>query len=318
MQKVLVTGSVAYDYIMNFPGGFQDHILPDKLHILNVSFVVETHKKEFGGTAGNIAYNLSLLKEDPLIATAVGKDFAEYKKHLEKNGANLKYIKEISSDDTATAKIITDQKDNQITAFYVGAIKDDNFPVKEILETEKPELAILAPTNKEGMLIRAQELKEAGIPYIFDPGQMTPQFSGEEFEEIIAGSHVTIGNDYEIELIMRATEKTVKELADLTEILVTTLGEEGSRIYNKGEVIDVGAAKPKNTSDPTGAGDAFRAGFIKGLLHKQPLYICGQLGAVTSVYTVEMYGTQTHKFSSEEFCQRYQENFGEDISKLFS
>jgi adenosine kinase len=315
-EKILVTGSIAYDRIMNFPGYFKDNILPDKIHILNISFFINNLKESFGGTAGNIAYNLSLLRLRPKILANVGvKDFVLYESWLRKNKIDVSKIRILSGQQTASAYIITDQADNQITGFYPGAMLQ---PITSKLKTNnsymlKANLAIISPQNPIDMVKLPKLFKQAKTPYIFDPGQQTTSLSGQQLKQTISGSKVLIGNDYEINLISKKTRLSSNELAKKTKILVTTLGEKGSVIKQGNKVYKIPPAKPKNTSDPTGAGDAYRAGLIYGLLKGWPLPKVGRLAGLVSVYTVEKYGTQTHKFSWAELEKRYRQNFKEEL-----
>ncbi|MFA5021676.1 MAG: carbohydrate kinase family protein [Patescibacteria group bacterium] len=322
-QKILVTGSVAYDRIMDFPGYFKDQILPDKLHILNVSFLVQDLKESFGGTAGNIAYNLSLLGQRPTILAHVGsKDFILYEAWLKKNKIDLSQIKIIPNQHTASAYIITDQADNQISGFYPGAI---NTPVTQKLKSQslnpKADLAIVSPQNPVDMIKLPKLFKQKKIAYIFDPGQQTTSLSGNQLKQAILGSKVLIGNDYEINLISKKTGWQNGDLVKRTQILVTTLGAKGSIIQYRDplaassglRMLRIPSAKPRNTSDPTGAGDAYRAGLIHGLLNNWPLPKVGRLAGLVSVYTVEKYGTQTHKFARKELEKRYWQNFQEKL-----
>lgn len=305
-MKILVFGSLTYDKIMNFPGYFKDHILPDKIHTLDVSFSVEHLEESFGGTAGNITYSLALLGEKPIILSSAGNDFKNYKTWLKKHGIDISKVKIFKNEKTAFANIITDQADNQLTAFYPGAMGCDynsNF--------FNGKLAIIAPGNIKEMQRLPKEFRDRNIPFIFDPGQQIPTLSADDLKNGIKGSKALISNDYELSLVMKKTDWSEKQILGNTEVLVTTLGEKGSRIKTKETSYEIPAAKPKNTSDPTGAGDAYRAGFIKGLIKKWPLEIAGRFASVVSCYTVEKYGTQTHKFNFQEVIKRYKENFGE-------
>lgn len=327
-QKILVTGSLAYDRIMDFPGHFKDQILPEKIHILNVSFLVKELKESFGGTAGNIAYNLALIGLKPIILTNVGaKDFALYQTWLKRNKIDLSQIKILPDQHTASAYIITDQADNQIAGFYPGAM---NTPITRNLPPTsyflQANLTIVSPQNPADMVKFPQLFKQRKIPYIFDPGQQTTSLSGNQLKQAILGSQVLIGNDYEINLISKKTGWQNGELVKKTEILVTTLGEKGSIIQQRDPSARLGVspslslrtykippAKPKNTSDPTGAGDAYRAGLIYGLLQNWPLPKVGRFAGLISVYTVEKYGTQTHRFTWKELEKRYRQNFKEKL-----
>ena len=312
-KNILVIGSLAYDYIMNFDDRFANHIMPDKIHVLNISFVAKKLSKEFGGTSGNIAYNLSLLGEKPYIQATTGKDFDDYKSWLEKNNIKLDFIKILKDEYTASAHIITDRDDNQITSFHGGAMFLNNFSIEDSISKLKPEIAIIAPDCKEGMLLHTKELKEAGVSCIFDPGQALPQFSKQELIDLITDSKVALFNDYEIELFKKNSKLSIDKIKDLTEYLIITRGRKGSSIFYENKEYKIPAAKPLNDSDPTGAGDAYRAGIIYGLIHGLPIEMMGRIASLCAIYTVEKYGTQTHRYTMEEFKERYKENFKEDL-----
>ncbi|NUM25747.1 MAG: carbohydrate kinase family protein [Candidatus Buchananbacteria bacterium] len=307
-NKILVTGSVAYDRIMDFPGFFKNEILPEKLHILNVSFLVKELKESFGGTAGNIAYNLSLLGLKPSILAHVGvRDFILYEAWLRRNKIDFSQIKILPGQHTASAYIITDRADNQIAGFFPGAmskpVSGKNFSVRDVM------LAIVSAQHPLDMVALPKIFKQKTVPYIFDPGQQTSSLTGGQLKTAISGSKVLIGNDYEISLILKKTGWSLKNILKRTEMLVTTLGPAGSEIRRGNEVYKIKPAKPKNNLDPTGAGDAYRAGLIKGLIAGWDLKKTGQLAGLVAVYTVEQYGTQTHRFSLAELKQRYTLNF---------
>jgi len=310
-KKILVTGSIAYDRIMNFPGYFKDNILPEQIHNLNVSFFVDKFRESFGGTGGNIAYNLNLLETNFLTWANVGDDFENYKHWLSKNNIDVSKIKVFKDQKTAGAYIITDQADNQIAGFFPGAMMESislkPIPLKNI------GLAIVSPQNPIDMIELPLLFKDEKIPYIFDPGQQVASLSGEQLKQSINGSKVLIGNDYEIKLIQEKTKWSLKDLQKQTEILIITLGEKGSQIYSKNKEYNIKPAEAENTSDPTGAGDAYRAGLIKGLVEKWPLEKIGKFAGLISVYTVEKYGTQTHEFTWKELEKRYRQNFNEKL-----
>lgn len=307
-------GSLAYDFIMNFNGRFADHIMPDKIHVLSVSFLAKKLTREFGGTAGNIAYNLSLLGEKPLLLAAAGRDFKDYKKWLIVNKINIENVRIMKDEYTASAHIITDQDDNQIAAFHGGAMKCHDQSIEQLLSSDKFDLAIVAPDCKKGMIRHALELKRQKVPYVFDPGQNLPEFSGVELKNLIFGSRAAIMNDYEMTLCSRRMKMTVDKIKKLTEYLIITLGRHGSIIYHQNKKYKIPIAKPKNELDPTGAGDAFRAGIIKGLLYGLSSKEMGRIGSLCAAYTVEKYGTQTHRFTKKEFHARYFDNFKEKLS----
>jgi adenosine kinase len=293
-KTILVSGSLAYDRIMDFPGYFKDRILPDKIHILNVSFIINGLKENFGGTAGNIAYSLALLGEKPKILSLAGEDFKKYDKWLKKNKIDTSLIK-INKESTACAYIITDKNDNQIAGFYPGSL--DNQYCQIANKFAKVDLAIVAPDDQIRMKKYLKLYKEKKIPYIFDPGQNVGLFKASELKYAITGAKVVIGNDYEIEIIRKTLKIKIEKLAKMTETVIITKGSKGSEVYSQNKKFNINPAKPKKSLDPTGAGDAFRAGLIKGILSGWPIEKSARLGSVVAVYTVEKYGTQTHEFS---------------------
>jgi len=310
-MKILVSGSLSYDRIMDFPGYFKDHILPEKIHILNVSFCAETLRESFGGTAGNIAYNLGLLGERPVIISQAGPDFFKYNDWFIKNGLYNLSVKIYKNQPTALCYIITDRNDNQITGFFPGAMK---YPaVLDLKKIKGAKIAIVAPGNTVDMIRLPRLYKKLKIPYIFDFGQQITILSINDLKEAILGARAVVGNDYEISLMLKKTGFSKKRLFRNIDLIVTTLGPRGSIFETKKKRIKIPPAKPKNESDPTGAGDAFRAGLIKGLILGLPLDKIGKLASVVSVYTVEKYGTQTHHFSWPSIRKRYYQNYKEKL-----
>jgi adenosine kinase len=309
-MAIYLSGSLAYDRIMDFPGKFSDHILPDKIHILNVCFTVNGMVEKFGGTAGNVAYSLSLLNEKPIILATVGKDYERYFDWLRRHDIPLEGIKIISEEFTAGAYITTDRADNQITGFNPGAMK---YQSQYTFRSADPEnsLCLIAPGNLRDMVEYADICKRKGIKYICDPGQSLTGWEGKPLAEWIDGSMMLISNDYELELIMKITGMDKKGLLRLTKTIITTLGEKGSLISIPEDTMRVPAAEIHNVVDPTGAGDAFRAGLIKGLVMGRDIVATARMGAVAAAYTVEKYGTQEHHYSYEDFWERYRTNFGE-------
>jgi adenosine kinase len=309
-MNIYISGSMAYDRIMDFPGRFSDHILPDKIHILNVCFTVNGMVEKFGGTAGNIAYSLSLLGEKPVILAAIGKDYDRYFEWLKKNNISIEGIKIISEEFTAGAYITTDKADNQITGFNPGAMK---YPSEYKIKDANPEksIGLIAPGNLQDMREYARTFKSKGINYICDPGQSLTQWHGSGLREWIDGSMILITNDYELELIMKMTGIDKKGLLGLTKTIITTLGEKGSLISTSDNEIEIPAVKISGIVDPTGAGDAYRAGLLKGLIMGKGIEAAAKMGAVAAAYAVEKYGTQEHFYTYNEFVKRYRSSFGE-------
>ena len=302
-MNVIISGSLAYDRIMDFPGYFSDHILPEKIHVLNVSFTVNGMIENFGGTAGNIAYALSLLNEKPIILATFGRDYHRYFEWLEKNHIVADNIKIIEEEFTASAYITTDQADNQITGFNPGAMK---YPSSFDFENVNPResIVIIAPGNLQDMMDYSRACKARGIKYIFDPGQSLPMWNAQDLILSIDGSNMLVSNDYELELIVSKTELDRERLLQRTGFIVTTLGEMGSRVCMQDCEIDIPAVKPNRVSDPTGAGDAYRAGLIKGLIQGKDITQCAIIGSVCASFAIEHYGTQEYNFSPEEFKAR--------------
>jgi len=309
-MQIFVSGSLAYDRIMDFPEKFSDHILPDKIHILNVCFMVNGLKEQFGGTAGNIAYNLTLLGERPLILASAGKDFDSYECWLQGLGLSMTGIRRVQEELTAGAYITTDKADNQITGFNPGAMK---YPCDYRVDGCDPgdTLAIVAPGNLDDMLAYSRSYKERRIPYIFDPGQSIPALSTQSLVEMLAGSQLFISNDYELEMVMRSTCKKKTDMLVMTDAVITTLGERGSLVFDGQGEVRIPAARATGVLDPTGAGDAFRAGLIKGLVTGKNLLDAARMGSVAASFSVECQGTQCHKFTLEAFWARYNTAFGE-------
>ncbi len=302
-MNILISGSIAYDRIMDFPGHFSEHILPEKIHVLNVSFTVSGLVEKFGGTAGNIAYGLSLLGEKPLILSTIGRDYHQYFDWLEKNGISCEGITIIEDELTACAYITTDQADNQITGFNPGAMRVcSSFDFKNIIPEDS--VAIISPGNLEDMINYCNIYKDREIEYIFDPGQSLTGWNKSDLIRCIEGSRILVSNDYELELTMNMTGLDKKGLLRHTGTIITTLGELGSCVYTQDSVIDIPAVKVKKAIDPTGAGDAYRAGLIKGLVQKSDIGRCALMGSVCASFAVESYGTQEYNFTPEEFEER--------------
>jgi adenosine kinase len=308
-MDIYISGSLAYDRIMDFPGAFSDYILPDKIHVLNVCFNVNSLQEKFGGTAGNIAYSLALLGEQPVIMATIGKDYRTYFEWLEKNNISAEGIEIIEDEFTAGAYITTDKSDNQITGFNPGAMKKSTR--YDLSNTDpKNSIVLIAPGNLQDMIGYAATCSEKGVRYICDPGQSLTLWNGEQLRDWIRDSMLLITNDYELEVIMKMTGMKKAEILNLTGIIITTLGEHGSLITTQGKELKVPAAKVSEVLDPTGAGDAYRAGLLKGLVLGRDLETAARMGAVAATYAVEKYGTQEHHYTYDGFSERYRMNFG--------
>lgn len=310
-MSIVVTGSVAFDHIMNFPGYFKDHILPDKVHMLNVSFLVETMKKMRGGCAANIAYNLTLLGERPRVLATVGQDCGDYRASLEARGIDTSLIKVIEDDFTASAFITTDRSDNQIAGFYPGAMRAaGGLSIHDVDGTV--DIVTVSPNDPGAMLRYPAECRGRGIPYLYDPGQALPALSGEQLIDGMRGARCVIGNDYEMALIAEKTGLSAEALLDLTETVITTRGEEGSVILDRTGTELIPPVAARDAVDPTGAGDAYRAGVLRGLVRGEPPSRYGRVASLTAVYAVESYGTQEHRYTAADFAARFREAFGQD------
>ena len=302
-MDIIVSGSLAYDRIMNFPGYFSDHILPEKVHVLNVCFQIDGITEKFGGTAGNIAYALTLLGEKPKISATLGKEEHKYLEWLKKNGISSDNIKIIKDEFTASAYITTDKADNQITGFNPGAM---NYSSSLEFDNLKPKetLVIVSPGNLEDMLNYPRLCKARGIDYIFDPGQSIPMLAPEDLVQAIDGCRILISNDYELDLILNKTGLKKEALLEHARTIIVTMGELGSRISTLNGEIMIPAVRAKIVRDPTGAGDSYRGGMISGLVCGKDVEESARMGSVCASFSVECYGTQEYTFSPEEFNER--------------
>lgn len=308
---VVVTGSLAFDHIMNLPDKFSDHILPEKVHILNVSFLVDDLRKQRGGTGGNIAYSLALLGIKVKLVATVGGDAGEYLERLKKVGVDIGGVKVFRGILTASGFVITDKDDNQIWSFYGGAMrKASQVPLQSF--KQRPQMVVIAPNDPRAMVEYAKGCLHRGWEYMFDPAFYIPTLPKAQLKAAVAGAKIVIGNDYEMEMMKRRIGFSNKGVND-KQVLVVTLGDKGSVVRQGSNEWQIPAARVKKLVDPTGAGDAYRAGFVAGFIKGLPLGVCGRMGAVSASYSVEKYGTQTHDFSLREFKQRYRNNFGEEL-----
>lgn len=302
-MNIVVSGSMAYDRIMDFPGYFSDHILPDKIHMLNVCFQVNGMKEKFGGTAGNIAYSLRMLGENPIICATIGHDYQRYFKWLTQNGISTENIKIIADEFTAGAYITTDQSDNQITGFNPGAMKyrcTIDFNKFAAGET----IVIVSPGNFDDMVEYPRACKAKGIDYILDPGQSLPLWDKNDLIQAIEGCRILIVNDYELSLIMSKTGLNKNVLLKMAGTIITTLGELGSQVSTLASEVAIPPVKLKKVVDPTGAGDAYRGGLLSGLVQGKDIVESAKMGSVSASYAVETYGTQEYSYTSEEFHNR--------------
>lgn len=311
-KNILVSGSMAYDYIMDFPDSFKNHILPDQIHILNVCFVVEQMRKNYGGCAGNIAYTMKLLGGSPLIFATLGSDGVEYKKFLESHGIETKYLPLSTTTLTSSAHITTDKDHNQVIAYYSGAgAEATKLHVQDV--SEEIALTLITPTQKEAMLQHAQECVQKNIPFVFDPSHQLTAFGDDELRDMIGKAKFYIANDYEMKLTEQKTGWSTEEILNHVEYIIVTLGEKGSFIRSKNELFEITPCPAVAVQDPTGAGDSYRAGFFTAYAQGMDLETCGRVGSVAATYTVEQYGTQNHSFTSAEFAERYEKAYGKKL-----
>jgi adenosine kinase len=310
-MSALICGSVAYDNIMVFEDSFKNHILPDKIHILNVAFLVPKLRREFGGCATNIAYNLKLLGEEPLPMATVGQDYEPYRKRLKQLGIKQTHIRQLDNTFTAQAFITTDLSSNQIIAFHPGAM---NFSEKnKVGDAKNVKIGMVSPDGRTGMIKHAEQFKKKKIPFIFDPGQGLPMFGGEDLRKFIEEATWVTVNDYEWELLKDRTGWTEKDIASRVDALIITLGGKGSEIHTKGKTFTIPAAMPKSVQDPTGCGDAYRAGLLYGLLNKLDWETTGRIASLMGSIKIEHQGPQNHNFTLEQFKKRYKAAFGQKM-----
>ena len=308
-KAALICGSVAYDTILQFPDRFKSHILPDKIHILNVSFLVPDMRREFGGCAANIAYSLKLLGDQGVPMATAGHDFAPYRARMEAQGIPLDHVRVIDDSFTAQAFITTDLDDNQITAFHPGAMQQAH--LNQVSDAGSGiALGIVAPDGRQAMIEHAAQFAAAKIPFIFDPGQGMPMFGAEDLKTFITQARWVTLNDYEWELLQQKTGFAVSDVTAQVEALVVTRGAEGSVIYTKGRTLTIPCVRPTAVVDPTGCGDAYRAGLIHGLLRGLDWETTGRVASLMGAIKIESRGPQNHSFTQAQFDRRYRDNFG--------
>lgn len=306
-MKIVVTGSIAYDYLMSFPGKFTEHFLPEHMKRVSLSFLVDSMDKRRGGCAPNIAYTLALLGERPLMMATAGQDFGEYRQWLDAAGVDCSLVKQIDGKFCASFFCSTDVENNQIASFYTGAMADaGQLSFRGVRDCG---LAIVAPNDPGAMVQYAEECRTLGIPYIFDPGQQCTRMSGDELRDGVTGATIVIVNDYELELLRQKTGLGEDEILGIAETLIVTRGEQGSSVIARDGRVDVPSVRPHAVVDPTGVGDAYRGGLMKGIALGLPYEVCARLGSVAATYALEHLGGLSHSYTWHEFKQRYDEHF---------
>ena len=308
MSAALICGSLAYDTIMVFQDQFKNHILPDKVHILNVSFLVPNMRREFGGCAGNIAYNLKLLGGNPIPMATVGQDFAPYRAHFEARGIDMSHVKALDGLFTAQAFITTDLDDNQITAFHPGAMMRSH--ENHVGDVDDVGFGIVGPDGYEAMLQNSRDFAELDIPFIFDPGQAMPLFNGEELTTMIEQATYVTVNDYESNLLQERTGLNEKQIAERVQGYLITRGPKGSEIHTREGMVQIPAANATQVVDPTGCGDAYRAGLIYGLMNDLDLSTAGRIASLMGALKIESLGPQNQRFTYPEFAEQFRQQFG--------
>jgi adenosine kinase len=319
-MNIVVTGSIAYDYLMTFPGRFGEHILPDQIHRLSVSFLVDEMRKQRGGCAANIAYNLALLGERPRLMGTVGQDFDAYRAWLEAVGVDTSLVRGEADLSTASFFVSTDQDGNQIANFYTGAMARARELSLYALNGDQIDLVIISPNDPQAMVKYAAECRERGIPYLYDPSQQIVRLSGEELTSGLVGSTLLVVNEYEFEMLREKTHLTAGQIqAAPSRACVVTQGAEGSRIWSQDVVYHIPAATPRSVGDPTGVGDAYRAGLVKGLALGLPWDLAGRIGSIAAMYALEQPGPQSHRYSLADFLSRFEAHFGYNarLAELF-
>jgi adenosine kinase len=308
-MTILCTGSVAYDYLMSFPGYFRDHIIPEKLETISLSFLVDSMVRQRGGVAPNIAYTLALLGEKPRLLATVGEDFAEYRAWLEEHGVDTSFVKVIPGKYTASFFANTDKSNAQIASFYTGAMA--NASELRIRDADKGDisLVVISPNDPEAMAQYATECRKYMIPYLYDPSQQIIRMDKETLRAGVEGADSLFCNEYEFELLQNATELKAGEIRDRVRFMVITQGKEGALVYADGRKFTIPVFKPTQILDPTGVGDAFRGGFLRGFGLKLGWQTCGQMGALAATYCLERRGTQNHTYTPAEFVERYRTQF---------
>jgi len=307
-MRIIVTGSIAFDYLMSFPGKFTEHFLPEHFSRVSLSFLVDSMDKRRGGCAPNIAYTLALLGERPFLMGTAGQDFPEYRRWLEAAGVDTSLVKEVPDKFTASFFCSTDEANNQIASFYTGAMA--HAAELSFRTIGAANLVIISPNDPRAMTQYAEECRTLGIPYLFDPGQQCARMAGDELADGITGAYLVICNDYELELIREKTGFGEADILERASLLVVTRGEKGSTVFGGGTRVDVPCVPPHRIADPTGVGDAYRGGFLKGLAREADPAVCARIGSVAATYALEHLGGQSHAYTWDEFKARYEQHFG--------
>ena len=308
-MDIIVTGSIAYDYLMRFPGHFSEHLIREKLDQVSLSFLVEDMSKHWGGNGANIAYSLALLGEHPKVFGTAGRDFGDYRQWLERTGVDCSTVRQIDDVFTASFFANIDLDNNQIGSFYSGAMAyARNYSLADVY-SGKPDLVLISPNDPQAMMNLAEECRQRGIRFVADPSQQVARLNGEQLRQLIEGAYILVVNAYESEMIANKTGLSIGDLRQKIDVVVVTRGKQGSEIFQDGEVIDVPVFTPEAIKDPTGVGDAYRSGLIAGLAHGWPLKLSGEMGALCATYVLEQVGTQSHHFTPDEFVQRFRTQF---------
>ena len=311
-MNIVITGSIAYDYLMRFPGAFREHIIADALEHVSLSFLVDKMTKHYGGNAANIAFSMAKLGLSPYLMGTAGQDFTDYRRWLEENGVLTSSVKVIEDVFTASFFGTTDEENNQLAFFSPGAMSHArDFSLADALDA-KPDLVVISPNDPDGMHNLTDECRERGIRFVYDPGQQIPRYDGETLRHEMQDAYLLIVNNYEARLIQDKTGLSLDDLRESVDLLVITHGGDGSTIYQNGDITEVSVFEPAEIKDPTGTGDAFRAGFLAGLMRDFPLKLCGEMGALTATYALEQVGTQNHNFTIEEFIERFRKTHDDE------
>ena len=314
-METVITGSIAYDYLMRFPGHFKEHFITDALEHISLSFLVDDMTKHWGGVAANIAYTMAKFDVHPKLMGTVGRDFGDYRRWLESQGVDCSTVIQIDDVFTASFFANTDNDNNQLAFFYGGAMNlAHNYSLADAMDTT-PDLVIVSPNDPVAMINLTQECRERNIKFVYDPSQQVPRLSGDELRQGMEGSYLMVVNAYEASVICEKTELSLNDLRDQIEVLIITEGEKGSKIYLNGDVVDIEAFAPSEIKDPTGAGDAYRAGLLSGIIRGLPLKLSTEIGALCATYALEHVGTQNHHFTIGDFVTRFR-TFADDENQL--